>query len=144
MIRRPPRSTQSRSSAASDVYKRQELAQALRVAVRLELGQRLGLDLADALARDAELLPDLFEGARVAARAAEAQLDDAALALREQLQHADELLALHDVVDLFDRRGGILVFDEVDQQRVALVADRRVKARWLLADLEDLAHALGR
>ena len=25
MIRRPPRSTQSRSSAASDVYKRQEL-----------------------------------------------------------------------------------------------------------------------
>src|SRR5450756_610230 len=26
MIRRPPRSTQSRSSAASDVYKRQELA----------------------------------------------------------------------------------------------------------------------
>src|SRR5680860_450976 len=28
MIRRPPRSTQSRSSAASDVYKRQALAQA--------------------------------------------------------------------------------------------------------------------
>src|SRR5450756_2940818 len=27
MIRRPPRSTQSRSSAASDVYKRQSLAQ---------------------------------------------------------------------------------------------------------------------
>src|SRR5450756_2364357 len=27
MIRRPPRSTQSRSSAASDVYKRQELAE---------------------------------------------------------------------------------------------------------------------
>ena len=26
MIRRPPRSTQSRSSAASDVYKRQDLA----------------------------------------------------------------------------------------------------------------------
>ena len=30
MIRRPPRSTQSRSSAASDVYKRQEVAQELR------------------------------------------------------------------------------------------------------------------
>ena len=29
MIRRPPRSTQSRSSAASDVYKRQHLEQAL-------------------------------------------------------------------------------------------------------------------
>src|SRR5450756_1836991 len=32
MIRRPPRSTQSRSSAASDVYKRQEYATAYRVA----------------------------------------------------------------------------------------------------------------
>src|SRR5450756_2442889 len=30
MIRRPPRSTQSRSSAASDVYKRQRLAARLR------------------------------------------------------------------------------------------------------------------
>ena len=29
MIRRPPRSTQGRSSAASDVYKRQQLAQRL-------------------------------------------------------------------------------------------------------------------
>src|SRR5450756_3003377 len=30
MIRRPPRSTQSRSSAASDVYKRQEMARVLK------------------------------------------------------------------------------------------------------------------
>src|SRR5450756_3014466 len=34
MIRRPPRSTQSRSSAASDVYKRQCLARGARVAER--------------------------------------------------------------------------------------------------------------
>ena len=33
MIRRPPRSTQSRSSAASDVYKRQELEDAMAKAV---------------------------------------------------------------------------------------------------------------
>src|SRR5450756_2876851 len=31
MIRRPPRSTQSRSSAASDVYKRQDLARVLEL-----------------------------------------------------------------------------------------------------------------
>src|SRR5450756_2175304 len=31
MIRRPPRSTQSRSSAASDVYKRQEQSRRLRI-----------------------------------------------------------------------------------------------------------------
>src|SRR5450756_2958839 len=33
MIRRPPRSTQSRSSAASDVYKRQRLTSCLQCAV---------------------------------------------------------------------------------------------------------------
>ena len=38
MIRRPPRSTQSRSSAASDVYKRQKVddAQAVHIAVRAQ------------------------------------------------------------------------------------------------------------
>ena len=36
MIRRPPRSTQSRSSAASDVYKRQEEAQARHEAFYLD------------------------------------------------------------------------------------------------------------
>src|SRR5450756_2204314 len=42
MIRRPPRSTQSRSSAASDVYKRQELPNPLEGALQVspaELGQ---------------------------------------------------------------------------------------------------------
>src|SRR5450756_156356 len=38
MIRRPPRSTQSRSSAASDVYKRQEV----RVLVAQDEGQVIG------------------------------------------------------------------------------------------------------
>src|SRR5450756_2638116 len=36
MIRRPPRSTQSRSSAASDVYKRQELHVHLEGTIRRE------------------------------------------------------------------------------------------------------------
>ena len=47
MIRRPPRSTQSRSSAASDVYKRQLLVDAgqaaddlVVVAAGLEIGRR--------------------------------------------------------------------------------------------------------
>ena len=39
MIRRPPRSTQSRSSAASDVYKRQGLQE-----LRSVLGERAPLD----------------------------------------------------------------------------------------------------
>ena len=46
----------------------EKLVQALHLAVRLELDQRLGLDLADALAGDAERLADLFERARMAVR----------------------------------------------------------------------------
>src|SRR5450756_1010810 len=49
MIRRPPRSTQSRSSAASDVYKRQDLEGAALDAVDeyfLELRRRVDVDLA--------------------------------------------------------------------------------------------------
>ena len=37
MIRRPPKSTQSRSSAASDVYKRQVVDLALQIPVELKL-----------------------------------------------------------------------------------------------------------
>ena len=36
MIRRPPRSTQSRSSAASDVYKRQELGGKIKLVIALD------------------------------------------------------------------------------------------------------------
>src|SRR5450756_3177012 len=49
MIRRPPRSTQSRSSAASDVYKRQELTVALAREM-LALAGRPDADVPAALA----------------------------------------------------------------------------------------------
>ena len=61
-------------------------------AVGLELGQGLGLDLADALARDAELPAHLFESERGLAPEAETQLDDPPLALREEVERAPELL----------------------------------------------------
>src|SRR5450756_406017 len=41
MIRRPPRSTQSRSSAASDVYKRQDLEELAAVGARESNGDEL-------------------------------------------------------------------------------------------------------
>src|SRR5665648_595830 len=50
-------------------------AQALRSPVRLELGQRVDLDLADALAGEAELLADLLADARLAPFEYEKQLD---------------------------------------------------------------------
>ena len=55
----------------------------------LQLGQRLGLDLADALPGDAEPLGHLFQGARVLALEAEAQLDDLALPVG---QHGEGLV----------------------------------------------------
>src|SRR5450756_2739504 len=45
MIRRPPRSTQSRSSAASDVYKRQRLLERLDRAGAAALGVGIGVCL---------------------------------------------------------------------------------------------------
>jgi hypothetical protein len=50
--------------------------------------QRLGLDLPDPLAREIELLADLFEGVLALAADAEAQPDDLLLSRREGLQDA--------------------------------------------------------
>ena len=52
MIRRPPRSTLDRSSAASDVYKRQELASSLGYSYN---------ELLEKWSRDSKIL-DIFEG----------------------------------------------------------------------------------
>src|SRR5450830_217128 len=122
----------------------EKVAQALRVAVRLELGQRLGLDLADALAGDAELLADFLEGARMLALEAETQLDDLALAVRERAQDEVELFFLHDLADGLDRDRGFLVLDEVAELRVFFLADRCLETHGLLADLEDLTDFLRR
>src|SRR3546814_14701077 len=54
------------------------------VAARVaELRHGTGFDLADALAGEVEVLPDLFEGAGLATVEAEAQLQDLALAVVE-------------------------------------------------------------
>src|SRR3954454_4016288 len=62
------------------------VAELLGLRERLQLLQRLVLDLADALARDVERPPDLVERARVLAAEAVAQLEHAALAVGEVLQ----------------------------------------------------------
>src|SRR5665648_769191 len=93
--------------------------QALGGAVRLELHQSLGLDLADTLAGDTELLADLLEGARAAVLEAKTKLEDVALAMGEEAEHEDDLLALHDLADLLGGRDGILVFDEVEERHAS-------------------------
>jgi hypothetical protein len=66
-----------------------ELLAAARVA---QLAERLGLDLADALAGDLEVLADLFEGVVALLADAEAHAQDLLLARRERLEHAAGLV----------------------------------------------------
>src|SRR5262249_42794217 len=56
------------------------------------LAQRLRLDLADALARDAELAPHFFQRARIAVDQAKALFENGALALRQRVEHVADLL----------------------------------------------------
>src|SRR5262249_61949386 len=60
------------------------VAERLRLGQRLELLQRVVLDLTDALARDAERLADLLECARLPAGEAEPQLDHLTLPLGQR------------------------------------------------------------
>src|SRR3546814_19173854 len=63
------------------------------VAARVaELRHGTGFDLADALAGEVEVLPDLFEGAGLATVEAEAQLKDLALAVVEGGEEPVDLL----------------------------------------------------
>src|SRR5450756_3245816 len=73
MIRRPPRSTQSRSSAASDVYKRQERLAGIpgALSAALQLAARTGARLAwiprrvgERAALEAGAAPNLLAGGR--------------------------------------------------------------------------------
>src|SRR5450756_3025508 len=84
MIRRPPRSTQSRSSAASDVYKRQLVDQVLAREVRQ------GVD-GQAFARPAQDGLDAGEQLRVVERLC-------------QVVVGATLEALHDVMRFVERR----------------------------------------
>ena len=66
MIRRPPRSTQSRSSAASDVYKRQRQRRQRRVFDYLSVpqfkGRAAGVDVVRFMPVGRDVLFDFFDG----------------------------------------------------------------------------------
>src|SRR4029079_383686 len=68
------------------------VAQRLRLGQMLELLQRVVLDLADALACDAEGAADLLERLRRPAVQAEAQRDHLALAQRQRVERAPDVL----------------------------------------------------
>src|SRR6266404_3312999 len=92
-----------------------ELLRARRVA---QLAQRLGLDLADALARDAETLAHLFQRPLVAVDQPETQLQHAPLARRERVEDVFDLRVEHGERGRVRRRDSLTVLDEVAEVRV--------------------------
>src|SRR5262245_27549546 len=107
-----------------------------------ELPERLRLDLADALAGDVELLPNLLEGPGTPVLEAEAELEHAPLAARQRVEHRLDLLLEELVRGCLRRRQGAAVLDEVAEVGVLLLADRRLERDRLLRDLDDLADLL--
>src|ERR687897_1348321 len=90
-----------------------DFAQLLRLGERLELLQRLVLDLADPLAGDVEGPPHLVESPRVLAAEPVAQLEHAALPVREVLERLAQRLLGQDVRGALVRRLRLLVGDEL-------------------------------
>ena len=64
------------------------------------------------------------------------------LTVRQRAKDVVELFLLHDLADGLDRHRRVLVLDEVAELGVFFLADGRLEAHRLLADLEDLAHLL--
>ncbi len=86
----------------ADFRRLRAVAKRLRFGQALEPLQRQGLDLANALASDAEGAADLFQGARALAIQAIAKLDYVALALGQGVEHRRDVLAP-------EREGGVVV-----------------------------------
>ena len=80
-----------------------------------QLAQRPRLDLADALAREVELLADLGQRLRLGLVEAEAQRQHAPLPLRQPGQLHPQRLPLEGGRRLLVRRGGVEVDDGVGQ-----------------------------
>src|SRR6266403_2008492 len=110
----------------------------------LELTQCLGLDLADALARQRELLADLLQRVVLVHADAEAHAKNALLARRQGRQHAGRGFAQVRLDGSVDRQDRVLVLDEIAEVRIRFVADRGFQRQRLPGDLAHLAPLLER
>src|SRR5262249_54434263 len=122
----------------------EEASENPRSARGMQLPSRLGLDLADALARHREPLADLFQRVVLVNADAEAHADYTLLAGREQGERARGGLAQVRLDSGVDRQDRVLVLDEIAEVGILLVADRSFQRQRLLGDLEHLAHLLER
>src|SRR5215217_7323096 len=132
-----------RASAAGHSARLRDVAELLRLGEALELLQRLVLDLPDPLARDVEGAADLVERARVLPAQPVAELEHAALAVREVLERLAERLLREDLGGPLVRGLGALVGDELAELRLLLVADRLLERDRGLGGALDRLHLLG-
>src|SRR5215207_7216853 len=116
------------------------VAEALGLGERLELLERVVLDLADPLARHVERAADLLQRERARAGQAEAHLDHLPLALGQRVERAADVLLAEVLRRGLERRRRGLVLDEVAQLRLLLVADRLLEGDGLLRHAQDVAH----
>src|SRR4051794_40138190 len=138
--RSDPRAARAGSAAVAWTQVLARVAETLRLGQRLELLQRVVLDLPDPLARDVERAPDLLERPRPSAGEPEAHLDDLALALRQGRQRAMDVLLAEVLRGDLERRLRRLVLDEVAELGLVLLADRLLERDRLLGHAQDVAH----
>ena len=79
---------------------------------RGEARERLAFELADSLARQVELVPDRLERPGLALEA-EAQLENAPLALRQRVERTPDTLLAQRLLGLVERIRGLAVGEEV-------------------------------
>src|SRR5215216_1779029 len=120
-----------------------DVAELLGLRERLQLLQRLVLDLADPLARHVERAPDLVQRARVLAAEPVAQLEHAPLAVGEVLQRLAQRLLGEDLGGTLVRGLGPLVGDELAELGLLLVADRLLERDRGLRRAVDRVDLLG-
>ena len=120
----------------------EELPEALGSLRMAELGERLGLDLTDTFAGDAELLTDFLERLGSSAVEAETQPHDLLLAVGQLSEHLGHGVVQHHPRRRVGRAVDRLVLDEVTEVGLVLVADRRIERQRVLRVAQQLTHTI--
>src|SRR5919202_395014 len=110
---------------------------------RRQTGEGLALELADALPRQVELVPDRLEGPRLALEA-EAELEDSTLPLGESVERAPHALAAERLLGLVERIGGLTIGEQVPQFAFVVRADRLVQRHRRRCGAQRLVDVLDR
>jgi hypothetical protein len=109
-----------------------------------QLAQGLGFDLADALAGDVELFADFLQRVVSGHFDAKAHAQHLGFAGREGVEDVLDDAAHRSVQGCVRWGQGVVVFDEVAQMGVVIVANRRFHRDRLFGDLHDFADFIFR